>query len=183
MALEFAERIRRIPVYPVASGYDLGNDIAMMASNESCFAPLPAVVEAAAAVLAGAHRYPDPSYVPVAPRAVRALRRPRRADRARQRLLRHPARRRRGAARAGRRGRLRVAGVQRLSAPGRGLRRPRDRGAARRRGPPRPRRDARRDHGRHAARPDLQPEQPDLDRARPRRGSRPSSSAFRATSA
>ncbi len=39
--LEFAERIRRIPVYPVASGYDLGADVAMLASNESCFAPLP----------------------------------------------------------------------------------------------------------------------------------------------
>jgi histidinol-phosphate aminotransferase len=65
MALEFADRIRRIPVYPVASGYDLGKDMAMLASNESCFAPLPAVVEAAAAVLGGAHRYPDPSYSPL----------------------------------------------------------------------------------------------------------------------
>ena len=49
MSLEFAERIRRIPVYPVASGYDLGADTAMLASNESCFAPLPPVVEAAGA--------------------------------------------------------------------------------------------------------------------------------------
>jgi histidinol-phosphate aminotransferase len=65
MALEFAERIRRIPVYPVASGYDLGADIAMLASNESCFAPHPAVVEAASSVIAGAHRYPDPSYAPL----------------------------------------------------------------------------------------------------------------------
>jgi histidinol-phosphate aminotransferase len=62
MAIEYAERIRRIPVYPVASGYDLGADVAMMASNESPFAPAPGVVEAAAAALAGAHRYPDPSY-------------------------------------------------------------------------------------------------------------------------
>ncbi len=62
MALEFAQRIRRIPVYPVASGYDLGGDVAMLASNESCFAPLPEVVEAAARALAGANRYPDPSY-------------------------------------------------------------------------------------------------------------------------
>ena len=37
MALEFAQRIRRIPVYPVAAGYDLGADVAMLASNESCF--------------------------------------------------------------------------------------------------------------------------------------------------
>jgi histidinol-phosphate aminotransferase len=65
MALEFAERIRRIPVYPVASGYDLGRDMAMLASNESCFAPLPEVVEAAAGVLGGAHRYPDPAYSPL----------------------------------------------------------------------------------------------------------------------
>ena len=53
MSLEFAERIRRIPVYPVASGYDLGSDTAMLASNESCFAPLPQVVEAAGRVLGG----------------------------------------------------------------------------------------------------------------------------------
>jgi histidinol-phosphate aminotransferase len=65
VALEFAERIRRIPVYPVASGYDLGEGIAMMASNESCFPPLPSVVEAASRVIAGAHRYPDPSYEPL----------------------------------------------------------------------------------------------------------------------
>jgi histidinol-phosphate aminotransferase len=65
MSLEFAERIRRIPVYPVASGYDLGADTAMLASNESCFAPLPSVVEAAGRVLSGANRYPDPSYEPL----------------------------------------------------------------------------------------------------------------------
>jgi histidinol-phosphate aminotransferase len=60
--IEFAQRIRRIPVYPVASGYDLGADVAMLASNESCFAPLPEVVEAAHGVLGGTNRYPDPSY-------------------------------------------------------------------------------------------------------------------------
>jgi histidinol-phosphate aminotransferase len=37
----------------------------MLASNESCFAPLPSVVEAAAGVLAGANRYPDPAYAPL----------------------------------------------------------------------------------------------------------------------
>jgi histidinol-phosphate aminotransferase len=62
MAIEFAARIRRIPVYPVAAGYDLGDDIAMLASNESPFAPLPAVVEAAQRAVAGVNRYPDPSY-------------------------------------------------------------------------------------------------------------------------
>jgi histidinol-phosphate aminotransferase len=65
MAIEFAERIRRIPSYPVASGYDLGADIAMLASNECCFAPLPEVVQAASRVLEGVNRYPDPSYSPL----------------------------------------------------------------------------------------------------------------------
>jgi histidinol-phosphate aminotransferase len=65
MALEFAQRIRRIPVYPVAAGYDLGADMAMLASNESCFAPAPAVVAAAQHALAGVHRYPDPAYAPL----------------------------------------------------------------------------------------------------------------------
>jgi histidinol-phosphate aminotransferase len=60
--IEFAERIRRIPVYPLASGYDLGADVALLASNECCFAPLPQVVKAAEQVLTGTHRYPDPSY-------------------------------------------------------------------------------------------------------------------------
>ena len=62
MAIEFAARIRRIPVYPVAAGYDLGADVAMLASNESPFGPLPAVVEAARRAMVGANRYPDPSY-------------------------------------------------------------------------------------------------------------------------
>jgi histidinol-phosphate aminotransferase len=61
MALEFAERIRRIPVYPVAAGYALDGDVALLASNESPFAPLPEVVEAAHRALARANRYPDPS--------------------------------------------------------------------------------------------------------------------------
>jgi histidinol-phosphate aminotransferase len=65
MALEFAQRIRRIPVYPVASGYDLGTDVAMLASNESAFAPLSEVVEAAQRVLGGTNRYPDPAYQPL----------------------------------------------------------------------------------------------------------------------
>jgi histidinol-phosphate aminotransferase len=65
MPIEFAARTRRIPVYPLAGGYDLGADIAMLASNECCFAPLPEVIEAATGALAGAHRYPDPSYSPL----------------------------------------------------------------------------------------------------------------------
>jgi histidinol-phosphate aminotransferase len=65
VSIEFAERIRRIPSYPVAAGYDLGADVAMLASNESAFAPLEAVVEAAQRALLGAHRYPDPAYPPL----------------------------------------------------------------------------------------------------------------------
>ena len=61
MALEFADRIRRIPVYPAADGYALDGQVAMLASNESPYPPLPAVVEAAAAAMAGVNRYPDPS--------------------------------------------------------------------------------------------------------------------------
>ena len=65
MAIEFAQRIRRIPVYPVAAGYQLDGDVAMLASNESCFAPFPEAVEAAQRVIGGVNRYPDPSYSPL----------------------------------------------------------------------------------------------------------------------
>ncbi|MGH2862226.1 MAG: histidinol-phosphate transaminase [Solirubrobacteraceae bacterium] len=62
MALEFAEKTRRIPAYPVAAGYSLGPDVAMLASNEASFGPLEPVVEAARRAVLGANRYPDPSY-------------------------------------------------------------------------------------------------------------------------
>jgi histidinol-phosphate aminotransferase len=65
MPIEFAQRIKQIPSYPVAAGYDLGTDIAMLASNECAYAPLPEVVAAATSVVAGAHRYPDPAYSPL----------------------------------------------------------------------------------------------------------------------
>jgi histidinol-phosphate aminotransferase len=65
MPLEFAERIRRIPSYPVAAGYSLGDDIAMLASNECAFAPLPEVIAAAQQTLGTTNRYPDPSYQPL----------------------------------------------------------------------------------------------------------------------
>jgi histidinol-phosphate aminotransferase len=65
VAIEFSNRLRRIPVYPLASGYALGDDVAMLASNESAFAPLPSVVEAARGVLTGTNRYPDPGYMPL----------------------------------------------------------------------------------------------------------------------
>ena len=61
MALEFGQKLRRIPVYPAAAGYASTGEIAKLASNESPFAPLPAVVEAASRAVAGANRYPDPT--------------------------------------------------------------------------------------------------------------------------
>jgi histidinol-phosphate aminotransferase len=61
MALEFAERIRRIPVYPAAEAYGSEGPIARLASNESPYPPIPAVVEAVAQALGGINRYPDPT--------------------------------------------------------------------------------------------------------------------------
>jgi histidinol-phosphate aminotransferase len=61
MALEFSERVRRIPVYPAASAYALPEDVALLASNESPDPPLPAVVDAITRVLGGLNRYPDPT--------------------------------------------------------------------------------------------------------------------------
>lgn len=58
--LDYADRIGRIPVYPAADGYALGEDVALLASNEAPFAPLPEVAEAAARAAMSAHRYPDP---------------------------------------------------------------------------------------------------------------------------
>src|SRR3712207_2299357 len=65
MPIECAERIRRIPVYPAADGYALPGDVALLASNETPYAPLPAVQEAAARALAGLNRYPDPTNAPL----------------------------------------------------------------------------------------------------------------------
>jgi histidinol-phosphate aminotransferase len=61
MPIEFAERIRRIPVYPAADGYALPGDVALLASNETPFAPIPAVLDAVASALARVNRYPDPT--------------------------------------------------------------------------------------------------------------------------
>jgi histidinol-phosphate aminotransferase len=61
MPIEFAERIRRIPVYPAADGYSLSGDVAMLASNETPFAPMQAVQDAIAKSLSGLNRYPDPT--------------------------------------------------------------------------------------------------------------------------
>jgi histidinol-phosphate aminotransferase len=61
MALEFSERVKRIPVYPAASAYALPENVALLASNESPDPPLPEVIEAVKQVLGGVNRYPDPT--------------------------------------------------------------------------------------------------------------------------
>ena len=60
MPIEFAERIRRIPVYPAADGYALAGDVALLASNESPYPPIPAVVEAVDAGAGRAQPLPRP---------------------------------------------------------------------------------------------------------------------------
>jgi histidinol-phosphate aminotransferase len=61
MALEFSERIGRIPVYPAAGGYAERAPRVRLASNESPWPPLPAVIEAIQASLPTLNRYPDPT--------------------------------------------------------------------------------------------------------------------------
>jgi histidinol-phosphate aminotransferase len=61
MALEFAAKVRRIPVYPAAEAYGLDGPIALLASNESPYPPLPAVVDAITRTLGELNRYPDPT--------------------------------------------------------------------------------------------------------------------------
>jgi histidinol-phosphate aminotransferase len=61
VAIEFSERIRRIPVYPAAGGYAQQEPLVRLASNESPYPPLPAVREAIDRQLGTLNRYPDPS--------------------------------------------------------------------------------------------------------------------------
>ena len=61
MALEFSDKIRRLPTYPTAGGYALGDEYAMLASNEAPFGPLPGVQDAVETALRTVNRYPDPS--------------------------------------------------------------------------------------------------------------------------
>jgi histidinol-phosphate aminotransferase len=61
MAIEFSERIRRIPSYPVAGGYAGDAPLVSLASNESPYPPLPDVREAIDRACTTLNRYPDPS--------------------------------------------------------------------------------------------------------------------------
>jgi histidinol-phosphate aminotransferase len=60
-AMEFASKVRRIPVYPAADGYASEAPIAKLASNESPYPPVPAVIEAITRALSSLNRYPDPT--------------------------------------------------------------------------------------------------------------------------
>ena len=60
MSLEFAERLRRIPIYPAAETYEFGGDLVKLASNETPWPPHPAVLEAIERELRTLNRYPDP---------------------------------------------------------------------------------------------------------------------------
>jgi histidinol-phosphate aminotransferase len=61
MALEFGSKLRRIPVYPAADGYAFEGQVVALASNESPYPPVPAVIEAVTRALSGLNRYPDPT--------------------------------------------------------------------------------------------------------------------------
>ena len=127
MPIEFAEPdTARIPTYPAADGYALAGDVALLASNESPYPPVPAVVDAVAArawVASTATRTPTSSAL----RGALSDRYGVPAHRiavgngscdillAAGEALLEP----------GRRARLRVAELQRLPAPRRGVRRPR----------------------------------------------------------
>jgi histidinol-phosphate aminotransferase len=59
--VEFAERIRRIPVYPAAGGYAQQEPLVRLASNETPYQPLPEIRQAIDRAIATLNRYPDPS--------------------------------------------------------------------------------------------------------------------------
>jgi histidinol-phosphate aminotransferase len=59
VAIEFSQRIARIPVYPAAGGY-AQEDLVLLASNESPYPPLQAVRDAVQGALGSLNRYPDP---------------------------------------------------------------------------------------------------------------------------
>jgi histidinol-phosphate aminotransferase len=61
VAIEFSQRVGRIPVYPAAAAYAVSDDVAQLASNESPYPPLPAVLDAITRALGGLNRYPDPT--------------------------------------------------------------------------------------------------------------------------
>jgi histidinol-phosphate aminotransferase len=61
VAIEFSQRIQRIPVYPAAGGYAQQEPLVRLASNETPFAPLPEIRQAIDRAIATLNRYPDPT--------------------------------------------------------------------------------------------------------------------------
>ena len=60
MSIEFAARMREVAPYPMAATYAHGGNLVKLASNETPWAPHPAVLEAIDAASKSLHRYPDP---------------------------------------------------------------------------------------------------------------------------
>ena len=61
MRIETNARVRDIPVYPAAETYAFDGDLVKLASNETPWAPHPAVLDAVQRASANLNRYPDPS--------------------------------------------------------------------------------------------------------------------------
>jgi histidinol-phosphate aminotransferase len=61
MSLEFTSRALSIPFYPAAETYKFEGELVKLASNETPWAPHPAVLEAIEATLGNLNRYPDPT--------------------------------------------------------------------------------------------------------------------------
>jgi histidinol-phosphate aminotransferase len=61
MSLEFTQRALSIPFYPAAETYRFDGELVKLASNETPWAPHPAVLEAVEATLGSLNRYPDPN--------------------------------------------------------------------------------------------------------------------------
>jgi histidinol-phosphate aminotransferase len=60
VSLEFSSRLRDVAPYPKAATYAFGGDLVKLASNETPWAPHPAVLEAIQGRLESLNRYPDP---------------------------------------------------------------------------------------------------------------------------
>ena len=125
MTVTFAQKLERMPHYEAGLHEDAAretfgaDDVVKLASNESPWAAASRRRRGDRRAAAGAQPLPGPARDSAAARADRrALRARPGADRGRQRLLRDPARGARGALRAGRRDRLRLAVVLDLPAPG-----------------------------------------------------------------
>ena len=59
--LEFTSKVREIPIYPAAATYEFHGELVKLASNETPWAPHPAVLEAVEGALRTLNRYPDPA--------------------------------------------------------------------------------------------------------------------------